>query len=47
MSKAAMNTLTNGQAEALGRIEGTVTQVDTGSCGTRAAKRDAPIAFNA
>ena len=33
IAKAAMNTLTNGQAEALGRIDVTATQVSASSCG--------------
>ena len=33
MAKAAMNDLTNGQADFLGRIEADVTQVATANCG--------------
>lgn len=39
LSKAALNTLTGGRAEEVGRVDATVTRVDSGVCGLRASKR--------
>lgn len=39
LSKAALNTLTNGRAVEVGRVDASVTRVDSGDCGLRASKR--------
>ncbi|KAI5367443.1 Putative cerato-platanin, RlpA-like domain superfamily [Septoria linicola] len=39
LSKAALNTLTGGRAVEKGRVDATVTRVDSGVCGLRASKR--------
>ncbi|KAF7195901.1 Protein SnodProt1 [Pseudocercospora fuligena] len=45
MSKAAMNTLTNGNAEQFGRVDATIERVGSDQCGLTASKRT--IEFNA
>lgn len=45
LSKAAMNKLTNNQADFLGRAEADITKVSVDKCGLTASKRG--ITFNA
>ncbi|KXS96648.1 hypothetical protein AC578_6920 [Pseudocercospora eumusae] len=45
MSKAAMNTLTSGNAEKFGRVDATIERVGSDQCGLTASKRT--IEFNA
>ena len=40
LSKQSLDTLTGGRAYEVGRIDATVTRVDSGVCGLRASKRE-------